>query len=75
MASRDRSEIVIKCPQCSEAARIGISENDYPYMKQSGLLIEYVEGNYDVSVQDKSFIKAVCKKCGTVVLPRKKLDN
>lgn len=40
MASRDRFEIVLACPQCGNSGKAKVSENDYPFMRHPGFEID-----------------------------------
>jgi endogenous inhibitor of DNA gyrase (YacG/DUF329 family) len=67
MASKDRYEWEIKCPQCNASGVLHISENDYPFMRKLGRNIDSVEGNFTAEMIDDSNIKVTCGDCGKVL--------
>ena len=68
MAARDKYEVKIKCEDCGETGVIGISEDDYPFMKKLHREVDYVNGNFSSKMKDDFEVSSVCQKCGKEII-------
>lgn len=63
MASRDHFSIPISCPNCSQAGKLNVSENDYDFMKKNDRQIISIEGDFAATIVGDTESKVICNKC------------
>ena len=68
MAARDRYDVGISCPKCTNTGELHLSENDYPFMKNLGREVDGVEGQFLAEMQGDLDIKITCQLCGEIFI-------
>jgi len=64
MSALDRYERKVTCQGCGEVATLGISENDYPFMKRLDRKVEYVSDGFTAKMKNEKDIAVHCNRCG-----------
>jgi hypothetical protein len=73
MATRDRFEHHLKCSNCNNSGTVYDSEDDHPYMKDTGYRVDDLPDDFKVVRLGNTFWKTEfkCLKCEREFLPGK----
>ena len=65
MAARERYDITVTCPKCTQQGVFELSEDDHPYIRNPHRAVEKIDGDFTAEVENGRSLLVRCTACGT----------